>query len=210
MNSGLCEVVKNDDPEELDRIIEHFRKHELLKKLNSMPSINPENYNIDSFNSQNLGPITVQGFREYVLNHNLPGLDTVLAQNGIDNYGLSPLMFGPGAGSFLVGGFLNGPESIIFRPRKEGRRPPEKGLAERSPETMIFSFSTRNVAERDGYHVKRTRFKPFSGSQKKPLGSQDMSIIFFGPRPGGEVSYARVSCIGNRVYTRFPIQETLA
>jgi hypothetical protein len=34
-NSGLCEVVKNDDPEELDRIIEHFRKHELLKKLNS-------------------------------------------------------------------------------------------------------------------------------------------------------------------------------
>ena len=35
MNSGLCDVVKNDDPEELDRIIEHFRKHELLKKLNS-------------------------------------------------------------------------------------------------------------------------------------------------------------------------------
>jgi hypothetical protein len=63
-----------------------------------MPSINPENYNIDSFNSQNLGPITVQGFREYVLNHNLPGLDTVLAQNGIDNYGLNiyaPLLFNP-------------------------------------------------------------------------------------------------------------------
>jgi hypothetical protein len=63
-----------------------------------MPSINPENYNIDSFNSQNLGPITVQGFREYVLNHNLPGLDPVLASNGIDNYGLNiyaPLLFNP-------------------------------------------------------------------------------------------------------------------
>lgn len=63
-----------------------------------MPSINPENYNIDSFNSQNLGPITVQDFRGYVLNHNLPGLNTVLTQNGIDNYGLNiyaPLLFNP-------------------------------------------------------------------------------------------------------------------
>jgi hypothetical protein len=63
-----------------------------------MPSINPENYNIDSFNSQNLGPITVQDFRDYVLNHNLPGLDPVLSQNGIDNYGLNiyaPLLFNP-------------------------------------------------------------------------------------------------------------------
>jgi len=34
-NSGLCGIVKNDDPEELDRIIEHFIKYELLKKLNS-------------------------------------------------------------------------------------------------------------------------------------------------------------------------------
>jgi len=63
-----------------------------------MPSINPENYNIDSFNSLNLGPITVEDFRDYVLNHNLPGLDPVLSQNGIDNYGLNiyaPLLFNP-------------------------------------------------------------------------------------------------------------------
>jgi len=63
-----------------------------------MPSINPENYNINSFNSQTLGPIKVQDFRDYVLNHNLPGLDPVLASNGIDNYGLNvyaPLLFNP-------------------------------------------------------------------------------------------------------------------
>jgi hypothetical protein len=35
MNTGLCELIKNDDHEELDRIIEHFRNYELLKKLNS-------------------------------------------------------------------------------------------------------------------------------------------------------------------------------
>ena len=35
-----------------------------------MPAINPEDYNIDNFNSQNLGPITVTDFRRYVLNHN--------------------------------------------------------------------------------------------------------------------------------------------
>ena len=34
-NSGICEVKKNDDPEELDRIIKHFINYELLKKLNS-------------------------------------------------------------------------------------------------------------------------------------------------------------------------------
>ena len=63
-----------------------------------MPAINPENYNIDSFNSQNLGPITVQDFRTYVLNHNLPGLDPLLQQNGISDYGLNiyaPLLFNP-------------------------------------------------------------------------------------------------------------------
>ena len=63
-----------------------------------MPSINPENYNINSFNSQILGPIKVQDFRDYVLNHNLPGLDPVLANNGIDDYGLNiyaPLLFNP-------------------------------------------------------------------------------------------------------------------
>ena len=35
MNTGLCELIKNDDHEELDRIIEHFRNYKLLKKLNS-------------------------------------------------------------------------------------------------------------------------------------------------------------------------------
>ena len=49
-----------------------------------MPAINPEDYNIDNFNSQNLGPISLTDFRAYVLNHNLPGLDPVLAQNGIN------------------------------------------------------------------------------------------------------------------------------
>ena len=63
-----------------------------------MPAINPENYNIDNFNSQNLGPISVVDFRDYVLNHNLPGLDPVLAQNGIQDYGINvyvPSLFNP-------------------------------------------------------------------------------------------------------------------
>jgi hypothetical protein len=52
MNSGLCEVVKNDDPAELDRIIEHFRKHELLKKLNS--SLISMHEKIDIINMNNI------------------------------------------------------------------------------------------------------------------------------------------------------------
>lgn len=63
-----------------------------------MPAINPEDYNIDSFNSQNLGPISVQDFRTYILNHNLPGLDPVIQQNGVNDYGLNiyaPLLFNP-------------------------------------------------------------------------------------------------------------------
>lgn len=63
-----------------------------------MPAINPEDYNIDNFNSQNLGPITVTDFRAYVLNHNLPGLDPVLAQNGIQDFGINiyaPSLFNP-------------------------------------------------------------------------------------------------------------------
>jgi len=38
MNTGLCEVKmqnQTDEADELDRIIEHFRNYELLKKLNS-------------------------------------------------------------------------------------------------------------------------------------------------------------------------------
>ena len=54
-----------------------------------MPAINPEDYNIDNFNSQNLGPISLTDFRAYVLNHNLPGLDPVLAQNGIQDFGIN-------------------------------------------------------------------------------------------------------------------------
>ena len=63
-----------------------------------MPAINPEDYNIDNFNSQNLGPITVTDFRRYVLNHNLPDLDPVLAQNGIQDFGqgvYAPSLFNP-------------------------------------------------------------------------------------------------------------------
>jgi len=63
-----------------------------------MPAINPEDYNIDNFNSQNLGPITLTDFRGYVLKHNLPGLDPVLAQNGIQDFGINiyaPSLFNP-------------------------------------------------------------------------------------------------------------------
>ncbi|MDB4326177.1 hypothetical protein N9966_00010 [bacterium] len=63
-----------------------------------MPAINPEDYNIDNFNSQNLGPITLTDFRSYVLKHNLPGLDPVLAQNGIQDFGINiyaPSLFNP-------------------------------------------------------------------------------------------------------------------
>jgi hypothetical protein len=51
-----------------------------------MPAINPNNYNIDSFNSQNLGPITVTDFRNYVLTHNLPGVDPNIASLGYTFY----------------------------------------------------------------------------------------------------------------------------
>ena len=63
-----------------------------------MPEINPEDYNIDNFNSQNLGPISVIDFRRYVLNYNLSGLDPVLAQNGIQDFGqgvYAPSLFNP-------------------------------------------------------------------------------------------------------------------
>ena len=63
-----------------------------------MPAINPEDYNIDNFNTQNLGPISVTDFRRYVLNYNLPGLDPVLAQNGIQDFGQGvyvPSLFNP-------------------------------------------------------------------------------------------------------------------
>ena len=63
-----------------------------------MPAINPNDYNIDSFNSQNLGPITVSDFREYVLNHNLPGIDPLVIEYGYSDYGLNiyaPLLFNP-------------------------------------------------------------------------------------------------------------------
>jgi hypothetical protein len=63
-----------------------------------MPAINPDDYNIDKFNSQNLGPITVSDFRDYILNHNLPGIDPLVSQNGYSNYGLNiyaPLLFNP-------------------------------------------------------------------------------------------------------------------
>ncbi len=63
-----------------------------------MPAINPNDYNIDSFNSQNLGPITLTDFRKYVLNHNLPGINPVLQSNGITDNGLNiyaPFLFNP-------------------------------------------------------------------------------------------------------------------
>ena len=63
-----------------------------------MPAINPNNYNIDNFDSQNLGPISVIDFRQYVLSHNLPGVNSVLLENGITNSGLNvyaPLLFNP-------------------------------------------------------------------------------------------------------------------
>ena len=63
-----------------------------------MPAINPNNYNIDNFNSQNLGPITVTDFRDYILRHNLPDVDPVLQENGINDFGLgiyAPQLFNP-------------------------------------------------------------------------------------------------------------------
>jgi hypothetical protein len=40
-----------------------------------MPSINPQNYNIDNLDSINLGPISVTDFRTYILNYNLLGVN---------------------------------------------------------------------------------------------------------------------------------------
>jgi len=48
-----------------------------------MPNeINPNDYNIDSFNSQNLGPISVSDFREYILKHNLLGVNPEVQSMG--------------------------------------------------------------------------------------------------------------------------------
>lgn len=63
-----------------------------------MPAINPNDYNIDNFNSQNLGPISVSDFRSYVLNHNLQGMDPLLSSFGFNNNTLNvyaPLLFNP-------------------------------------------------------------------------------------------------------------------
>lgn len=63
-----------------------------------MPAINPNDYNIDNFNSQNLGPISVSDFRSYVLNHNLQGVDPLLSSFGFNNNTLNvyaPLLFNP-------------------------------------------------------------------------------------------------------------------
>ena len=51
-----------------------------------MPAINPNNYNIDNLDSINLGPISVQNFRDYVLSHNLPGVDPNVATQGYSLY----------------------------------------------------------------------------------------------------------------------------
>jgi hypothetical protein len=51
-----------------------------------MPTINPNDYNIDSFNSQNLGPITVTDFRNYILTHNLSDVEPNIASLGYTFY----------------------------------------------------------------------------------------------------------------------------
>ena len=63
-----------------------------------MPEINPNNYNIDNLDSQNLGPISVFDFRNYILNHNLQEVNPEIQNVGITNSGLNiyaPLLFNP-------------------------------------------------------------------------------------------------------------------
>lgn len=50
-----------------------------------MPSINPYDYNIDNFNSQNLGPIGVEDFRTYILNYNLDSVNSEVLNSGFNN-----------------------------------------------------------------------------------------------------------------------------
>jgi hypothetical protein len=61
-----------------------------------MPSINPYDYNIDNFDSQNLGPISVQNFRDYVLSHNLDEINPEVLGTNVNTNSLnvySPLLF---------------------------------------------------------------------------------------------------------------------
>lgn len=51
-----------------------------------MPSINPQNYNIDNLDSINLGPISVTDFRTYVLNYNLQGVNPQVQSLGYSFY----------------------------------------------------------------------------------------------------------------------------
>jgi len=52
-----------------------------------MPSINPDNYNIDNLDSINLGPISVTDFRTYILNYNLQNVNPEVQSLG---YGFYP------------------------------------------------------------------------------------------------------------------------
>ena len=124
-----------------------------------MPSINPENYNINSFNSQTLGPITVQDFRDYVLKHNLPGLDPVLASNGIDNYGLNiyaPLLFNPSdtvndLPNLSEVAFLPSPINDNTSPRPDNKKrnlfTNEKPFIGSETDEEVFSVTTRSLED---------------------------------------------------------------
>ena len=88
--------------------------------------------------------------------------------------------------------------------QKRNKNGPEKVSRKRFPKTM-FSASPHEMLQ-DAMVIMSSRQDSILFSfwlSEKPSGSQDMSIILLGPRPGGEVSYARVSCIGDRVYFLF-------
>lgn len=108
-----------------------------------MSAINPEDYNIDNFNSQNLGPITVTDFRTYVLNHNLPGLDPVLASNGIQDFGIN-----------------------IYAPTLFNSNPSVQDLPNLSEVAFIASPTNDNTTPRPDNKQRNlwTNEKPFYGS----------------------------------------------
>lgn len=63
MNTGLCEVIKDDDHKELDKINEYFMNYELLKKLNSSLISVQEKIDIIKMNDilDNCGPNITNG-----------------------------------------------------------------------------------------------------------------------------------------------------
>ena len=118
-----------------------------------MPNaINPNDYNIDNFNSQNLGPISVTDFRTYIFNHNLMGVNPEVQSMG---YSLYP------RGIFTSDLWLNN-ATIQDLPNLT--------------EVAFIASNTNNQTSPRPFNIKQnlwTNEKPFYGS---PINEEEFSV----------------------------------